>query len=83
MDTPDKAELIAANMSVDEICKFIKADSLGYLSLEGMLQATGIDPNQACVACWNEKYPTRITSRAETMHEREQAASPMRSPVEV
>ena len=83
VDTPDKAELIAANMSVDEICKFIEADSLGYLSLEGMLQATGIDPNEACVACWNEQYPTRITSHAETMHEREQAAAPMHSPVEV
>jgi amidophosphoribosyltransferase len=58
-------------MSVEEIRKFIGADSLGYLSLEGMMQDTGISPRAACVACWNEKYPTRITSAAETMWERD------------
>jgi amidophosphoribosyltransferase len=71
VDTPDKAELIAAQMSVDEICRFIEADSLGYLSLDGMIEATGISPNSSCVACWNEKYPTRITQEAETLWERE------------
>ena len=76
VDTPNKSELIAANLSVEEIREFIEADSLGYLSLEGMLEATGINPNSACVACWNEKYPTRITHEAETLHSREQAAAP-------
>ncbi len=71
VDTPNKGELIAANMSVEEIREFIGADSLGYLSLEGMLAATGISPEEACVACWNEKYPTRITREAEIMRERE------------
>jgi amidophosphoribosyltransferase len=71
VDTPNKADLIAAQMSVEEIRKFIGADSLGYLSLEGMMEATGINPNSACVACWNEKYPTRITREAETMWERD------------
>ena len=71
IDTPNKSDLIAAQMSIDEICKFVEADSLGYLSLEGMLEAIGIDANASCVACWNEKYPTRITSEAETMWERD------------
>jgi amidophosphoribosyltransferase len=71
IDTPNKADLIAAQMSVEEIRKFIEADSLGYLSLEGMIEAIGISPNSSCVACWNEKYPTRITSEAETMWERD------------
>ncbi len=71
IDTPNKADLIAAQMSVEEIREFIEADSLGYLSLAGMIEATGIRPDSACVACWNEKYPTRITSEAETMWERE------------
>jgi amidophosphoribosyltransferase len=71
IDTPNKADLIAAQMSVAEICDFIEADSLGYLSLEGMIEATGISADSACVACWNEKYPTRITPKAETMWERE------------
>ncbi|HKZ80681.1 MAG TPA: amidophosphoribosyltransferase [Pyrinomonadaceae bacterium] len=71
IDTPNKSELIAAQMSVDEICRFIEADSLGYLSLEGMIEAIGINADSACVACWNEKYPTRITQEAETMWERD------------
>src|SRR5438309_3056530 len=83
VDTPNKSELIAANYSVEGIRDFIEADSLGYLSLEGMLEATGINPNSACVACWNEKYPTQITSNAETMHSREQARSPSRVAVEI
>ncbi|PWT96124.1 MAG: amidophosphoribosyltransferase [Blastocatellia bacterium] len=71
VDTPSKTELIAANMTVEEIRKFIEADSLGYLSLEGMIQATGMSPNASCVACWNGQYPTRITREAETMWERD------------
>ncbi len=71
IDTPNKSELIAANMSVEEIRSFIEADSLGYLSLEGMIQATRLDRDSVCVACWNEDYPTRITRKAETMRERE------------
>jgi amidophosphoribosyltransferase len=71
VDTPNKADLIAANMTVSEICEFIEADSLGYLSLEGMIAATGLSPNSSCVACWNGRYPTRITRDAETMWERD------------
>jgi amidophosphoribosyltransferase len=71
VDTPNKDELIAAQMSVEEIRKFIEADSLGYLSLEGMIAATGLSPDSSCVACWNGKYPTRITREAETYWERE------------
>ena len=62
VDTPTRAELIAAQMSVEEVCRFIEADSLGYLSLEGMMEATGIAAQEACVACWTGKYPTQVTS---------------------
>lgn len=71
VDTPNKADLIAAQMSVEEIRKFIEADSLGYLSLDGMITASGLDANSVCLACWNEDYPTRITTEAETMWERD------------
>ncbi|MGZ8842574.1 MAG: amidophosphoribosyltransferase [Pyrinomonadaceae bacterium] len=83
VDTPNKSELIAANMSIKEICQFIEADSLGYLSLQGMQEATGVSVDESCVACWNEKYPTRITNAAETMHSREQAATSAGVPVEI
>jgi amidophosphoribosyltransferase len=75
VDTPNKSELIAANYSIEGIRDFIEADSLGYLSLEGMLSSTGLNPNESCVACWNEKYPTRITREAETMHARDEMAA--------
>jgi amidophosphoribosyltransferase len=75
VDTPNKSELIAANYSIDGIRDFIEADSLGYLSLEGMLSSTGLNPDESCVACWNEKYPTRITREAETMHSRDEMAA--------
>ena len=76
VDTPNKEDLIAAQMSVEEICRFIEADSLGYLSLEGMLAATGLPPKSSCVACWTGDYPTRITRRAETQWAREHEPVP-------
>jgi amidophosphoribosyltransferase len=71
VDTPTKRDLIGAQMSVEQIRDFIGADSLGYLSLSGMLEACGIAPDSSCVACWTENYPTRITREAETQVERE------------
>jgi amidophosphoribosyltransferase len=76
VDTPNKSDLIAAQMSVDEIRRFIEADTLGYLSLEGMLEATGISPDSSCVACWNSQYPTEITREAETQWAREHEPVP-------
>ncbi|REJ79498.1 MAG: amidophosphoribosyltransferase [Acidobacteria bacterium] len=60
VNTPKKAELIAARMSVEEVREHIGADSLGYLSMEGMMKAIGIDRGSACAACWDGKYPTKI-----------------------
>ncbi|MCA1849842.1 MAG: hypothetical protein LC672_02015, partial [Acidobacteria bacterium] len=80
VDTPNKSDLIAAQMSVEDIRRFIEADSLGYLSLEGMLEATGIRPASSCVACWTGRYPTRITRGAETQYGREHEPVPSDNP---
>lgn len=64
VDTPNRSDLIASQMSVAEINDHIGADSLGYLSLEGMLEAIGIDPANSCSACWTGKYPTLIADSA-------------------
>ncbi len=64
VDTPHRQDLIASRMSEAEICEYIGADSLGYLSLEGMLESIGIDPAIACSACWTGKYPTLTASGA-------------------
>ncbi|MFV0388547.1 MAG: amidophosphoribosyltransferase [Pyrinomonadaceae bacterium] len=60
VNTPEKAELIAAQMSAAEVCNYIEADSLGYLSLEGMREAIGLPEESGCMACWTGKYPTNI-----------------------
>ena len=60
VDTPDRDELIAAQMPVEEVRRHIDADSLGYLSLEGMLSSIGLDEGTTCSACWTGKYPTLI-----------------------
>ncbi len=60
VDTPSKRELIAANQSVQEICDYIEADSLAYLSLDGLLRACdGADGNRYCTACYTGVYPTQ------------------------
>jgi amidophosphoribosyltransferase len=60
VDTPSKKELIAANKSVDEIRDFIGADSLAYLSLEGMKTACADgEKTTYCTACYTGKYPTQ------------------------
>jgi amidophosphoribosyltransferase len=58
IDTPTREELIAANMSVDEIAKHIGVDSLAYLSLEGMLESAPGGPEGFCHACFSGDYPT-------------------------
>src|SRR5213594_1753323 len=61
VDTPSKKELIAANKSVEEIREFIGAESLAYLSLEGMKKACGDgEKTTYCTACYTGKYPTDI-----------------------
>lgn len=66
IDTPTKKELIASSHSIEEIRKYITADSLSYLSLDGMLKAAPGSPNQYCSACFTEKYPISFT-RAEEL----------------
>ena len=59
VDTPSKNQLIAANKSVDEIREYIHADSLAYLSLEGLRKAAGEGEDvKYCSACYTGKYPT-------------------------
>jgi amidophosphoribosyltransferase len=59
VDTPSKSQLIAANKSIEEIRDYIGADSLAYLSLEGLKKACGEgEKTTYCTACYTGKYPT-------------------------
>ncbi len=60
IDTPRRSELIASSHSVDEICRFIQADSLGYLSREGMYRAVGDARAPFCDACFTGNYPVPV-----------------------
>ncbi len=57
IDFPDRNKLMAANYSIDEICKYLNADSLAYLSQDGMVNATGLDKKSFCMACYDGNYP--------------------------
>ena len=60
IDTPTRQELIAATQSVDEIRGYVEADSLGYLSPEGMLEAFGRPQHATCTACFTGIYPVEV-----------------------
>ena len=61
VDTPSKSQLIGANKTVDEIRQYIGADSLAYLSLEGLKDACGEgEKTTYCTACYTGKYPTQL-----------------------
>jgi amidophosphoribosyltransferase len=60
IDTANRDELIGAWMSVDEICAKIGADSLAYLSLEGMVAATDVPGEKFCTACFSHEYPIPV-----------------------
>lgn len=60
VDTPSKEHLIAANLTLQEITQTIGADSVGYITLQGLVEAMGRDGNDFCKACFDEKYPVTI-----------------------
>jgi amidophosphoribosyltransferase len=70
VDTPSKKDLIAANKTVEEICEYIEADSLAYLSLEGLTHCCTegeVEPNTYCTACYTGNYPTQWVDVSEIM----------------
>ncbi len=57
IDFPDRTKLMAANHSLEEIRKYLNADSLYYLSQDGMVKATGLPKDSFCMACYDGNYP--------------------------
>ncbi len=60
IDTPKREELIASSYSVEEIREFAGADSLGYLSLEGVMRALRGSESDYCTACWTDNHPVAL-----------------------
>lgn len=61
IDTSSAGELVAARMDVEEIARYIGADSLGYLSMEGMLESVDLPADGFCTACFSGEYPVDVT----------------------
>ena len=64
IDFPTRQELIAADLTVEQITDYVGAESLGYLSLEGMVAATGDAPGSFCRACFDGEYPIAVPEGA-------------------
>jgi len=60
VDTPTREELIASSNTPEEICKFLGADSLGYLSMTGLKQAVNDTQGRFCTSCYTGVYPTDL-----------------------
>ena len=60
MDFPTREELMASHRSIEEIRKCIDIDSLGYLSLEGLIKSVPDEDNSYCTACFSANYPTKL-----------------------
>jgi amidophosphoribosyltransferase len=67
VDTPVKSELIAANQSVEEIRKFVEADTLAYLSMASLRNAVSDENHEFCYACYSGNYPTELVNIDELM----------------
>jgi amidophosphoribosyltransferase len=64
IDMSTRSELVASDLSVEEVRQFVGADSLGYLSMEGMVGATGSPKGDFCRACFDGEYPIEVPEHA-------------------
>jgi len=64
IDMSTRQELVASDLDVEEVRAFVGADSLGYLSMEGMVGATGTPESELCRACFDGEYPIEIPVHA-------------------
>jgi amidophosphoribosyltransferase len=65
IDFPDRSKLMAVTHTTDEIRQYLQADSLAYLSQEGMVKATGLPPDAFCMACYDGRYPVPYDAHLE------------------
>ncbi|MFT4056445.1 MAG: amidophosphoribosyltransferase, partial [Novosphingobium sp.] len=66
VDTPERSKLLAATMDTEAMAEFIKADSLAFVSIDGLYRAVGETERnkkcpQFCDACFSGEYPTKLT----------------------
>ncbi len=67
IDTPEQSELAAANMTIRQMQEKINCDYLGFLSLSGMIEATGLEYDNFNLSCFNADYPISIGKHAKSV----------------
>ncbi|KAF0133402.1 MAG: amidophosphoribosyltransferase [Candidatus Saganbacteria bacterium] len=67
IDTATRAELIAANLSLEGIAKYLDVDSLGYLSLNNLVKAVALPEKRFCLACFNDDYPVKVPEKMQSL----------------
>jgi amidophosphoribosyltransferase len=82
VDTPERSKLLAGRMDVAAMCAFIKADSLAFVSIDGLYRAVGLKGRdsacpQYCDACFTGDYPTRLTDIAARHEDQNQLSLPV------
>ena len=78
IDFPDPKDLIANQLTLDEIARYLGADSLGYLETDGLVEAVGIPKTNFCMACFNGDYPVHYDPLMEKLQlERHRVVEPL------
>ncbi len=82
VDTPERSKLLAARMELEPMREFIKADSLAFVSIDGLYRAVGETPRNAgcpqfCDACFTGDYPTSLTDLARREDKQQELAFPV------
>ncbi|MCX5751556.1 MAG: amidophosphoribosyltransferase [Candidatus Saganbacteria bacterium] len=67
IDTPTRAELIASNLSIEGIRKYLDVESLGYLSLDSLVKSIGLGRRGHCLACFNSEYPIKVPEKLKSL----------------
>jgi amidophosphoribosyltransferase len=62
VDFPTKEELVANDRTMKQICDFLEADSIGYISLEGLLSCVSLPEDHYCTACWSGQYKIPVST---------------------
>ena len=82
VDTPERSKLLAARMELEPMREFIRADSLAFVSIDGLYRAVGEGPRNAscpqfCDACFTGDYPTSLTDLARSVEQQRQLTLPV------
>lgn len=82
VDTPERSKLLAGRMDLDAMCEFIQADSLAFVSIDGLYRAVGLSSRnsaapQYCDACFTGDYPTSLTDLVDHRHGDAQLSFPV------